>query len=447
MPPDSAKAHHWNSLSQWAGALFAVGLVLYFRPYHGIRHDSILYFGQAAALLKPEQFGHDLFFAHGSQSEFTLFPAVLAELLRHFQAAELFMALSLASRVGFLVGAFALCCNLLPKRYRYWGLIALLVMPSGYGGFGMLSYGETFVTARSVAEPIILLALAALLGKRWLLSTALLVLGAALHPLQALPAILVTWIALVWTDRRWLHALWVGIAIIVAGLAETNLREFIFARFDGAWLEWTKEATGQIFVLRWRLNDWCYLVTDIFLISNIACRIEGRLRWHAQVLVVSTIVAFISSIVLVDLFHFTLPAGLQLWRVQWLVHWFAMASLPVQLLRLYAEGDSQRPRLLLLVAIAILGAPTGYESSLSLVFLLIPLFWLWPTIRPMIQPSTERIINLGLTLLLAVVFAKFALSVVSDLKGHADLARERLSPEFLLLSHPLLLGGFTVSVR
>ena len=67
-----------RALSFLAAALLLLFLLIYLHPYHGIRHDAILYLGQSLLRWRPEQFGQDLFFAFGSQAQFTLFPQILA---------------------------------------------------------------------------------------------------------------------------------------------------------------------------------------------------------------------------------------------------------------------------------------------------------------------------------------------------------------------------------
>jgi hypothetical protein len=51
----------------------------------------------------------------------------------------------------------------------------------------------------------------------------------------------------------------------------------------------------------------------------------GRL---ARALLLATLLAFAGPFVFADLLNLSLLTGVQLWRVQWLGHWVAIASLP-----------------------------------------------------------------------------------------------------------------------
>ena len=58
--------------------LVLVALWVLAHPYGGLRHDGLLYAGQAMAHLRPDVFGRDLFFAYGSQDDYTIFGQVYA---------------------------------------------------------------------------------------------------------------------------------------------------------------------------------------------------------------------------------------------------------------------------------------------------------------------------------------------------------------------------------
>ena len=77
--------------------LLALFLLYYLRPYYGIRHDGALYLGQALLRLDPGNLSSDLFFKYGSQADFTVFPYFVASLLRHFDAASVFLVMTVSS--------------------------------------------------------------------------------------------------------------------------------------------------------------------------------------------------------------------------------------------------------------------------------------------------------------------------------------------------------------
>ena len=51
------------------------------RRYAGITHDATLYVVQGLRRLDPGSFDQDLFFAHGAQDDFTVFPRFYAPLI------------------------------------------------------------------------------------------------------------------------------------------------------------------------------------------------------------------------------------------------------------------------------------------------------------------------------------------------------------------------------
>ncbi|UWU56157.1 hypothetical protein NDR96_14460 [Stenotrophomonas maltophilia] len=104
-----------STLRRLAPWCFALALVIYLRPYTGIRHDATLYLAQALRLLDPDIFNRDLFFVAGSQADFTLFPQLLASLLRHFQPGDLFLVLSLLGRIAFYGASWYLIRALFPQ--------------------------------------------------------------------------------------------------------------------------------------------------------------------------------------------------------------------------------------------------------------------------------------------------------------------------------------------
>jgi hypothetical protein len=428
----------WRSfLNVSAGVLLTLCVLVYLRPYYGIRHDGILYLGQALLRLRPELFGDDLFFAFGSQADYTIFPHLLARMLAHVPADELFLVLTFVGRIAFLVASFALVRKLLIGRQQFLAMLALLVLPSGYGGYLVFSYAEPFLTARSFAEPLLLLAVAAILDSRWLLAVAAWVIATALHPLQAISGALVVWVYCVLKDRRWLHVAWLLCPLVLLGFAGTAPFDLLLRRFDSEWLEWIHTPNRHVFLHRWRLVDWCYLATDVFLVWQVRHCSGGRFTTISSALLWATALALSTSIIFSDLLNLVLPTGLQFWRVQWLLHWFAVATLPLQLTELFEAGPIERPRLAILVAIAVLGSPLGPTTQPFAILGLIPLFLLWPKVSGETDYWARRAVLIATSLALFVSVANYALIVLTRYEQYYS-NREMLRPEYLLLAHPLI---------
>jgi hypothetical protein len=432
-------------VNAWAFALLALCLLMYLAPYFGIRHDSMLYLGQVLFRWKPEELGGDLFFAFGSQAQYTVFPQLLAGLLEHFPAGPLFKVLSLAGRVAFAAATYLLLRELFPAPFRYWGLLSVLAMPTGYGGFNMLSYGETFVTARSMAEPLVLLTLAALVRGAWIFVPGLLLIAGLLHPLQAVTGALLIWMALASRDVRWLHLVWLLVAAVLLLSIGESIRLSLFTRFDSLWLESILESTKQLLLLEWPAEDWLYLITDMFLVALVWRSSEGWVKRMAIALLASVIVAFTASLILVDGFHLVLPAGLQMWRIHWLLHWFAMASIPWSLWKTYAEAKAPSfPLLILLVAIIVLGSPASRSSIYFVLPLLMALFVGWPAFAPKVGSVYRQAVVWGVAGALAISLCSFVLAVLQKFSYH-DFDWDVFRPQVMLLTHPLVSGAIVIA--
>ena len=78
--------------------LFAAASWIATHRYHGIWHDGVLYAGQAVFRLDPLPFAKDLFFAFGSQDQFTVFTGIYSQVVQ-----MLGLPLMLATGEGTLV--------------------------------------------------------------------------------------------------------------------------------------------------------------------------------------------------------------------------------------------------------------------------------------------------------------------------------------------------------
>lgn len=416
--------------------------LIYLRPYHGIRHDSILYLGQALLLNEP-QLAQDLFFAYGSQSQYTLFPELIARLLQIFRPSELFRALTLCSLVAFTLASWALIKTLFAVPFRLWALLGVLLLPMGYGPYGIFSYGEPFFTGRSLAEPLVLASIAAWFASRHVLASLCWIAALLLHPLQAMVVPALVFSALVWRDRRWCHLLWLVVPLAVAVVLDVAHLGRFALRMDPQWAEWVKEYTPQVFISSWDFRAWGYLLTDIFLGWLVVRHTTGKLRQLAISAIMATILGLLAALVLADGLRLALAAGAQLWRVQWLLHWLAMACVPWLLaLQWRAPDTGKHTRWALLLCIVAMGTRVGGQAPSPLVaLLLIPVYLQWPRLQALV--STPRLlpaIHLFPWLLLLSATLKYAAGIWQTFKN-VGYVYQAARPEFMLVSNPLVSGA------
>ena len=140
-PPDAAQALSGPAefdiaaiLRRAAPVCLVIGAWMAFHPYTGIVHDARLYAAIALRELYPNVFADDLFFAFGSQGDFTLFTplfASLVDLLGLHPASLLTVALG---QLLWLSGASALAVRLAPNSISaIVGIVLLIVGPAIYG--------------------------------------------------------------------------------------------------------------------------------------------------------------------------------------------------------------------------------------------------------------------------------------------------------------------------
>lgn len=416
--------------------LLVLALFIFLRPYYGIRHDSVLYLGQALLRLRPDVFGNDVFFSFGSQADYTIFPQLMAWLLRYVQAADLFLWMTALGLALFIACSAVLVCQLVEGSLRYWALASLAIFSGGYGGYSIFSYSEPFFTARTLAEPLLLLAVAAWLREHLFAAILLVLFAALLHPLQAIAVGLVLGVQLVMRDHGWLLIIPIVVMGLLFSMVSDSLSVFLFSRYDSQWLSWIQVPNKHIFVSKWDLRSWCYFLSDVFFAVLLIRYASGKVKIMAKSLLAATAIGMLASLLLVDLWSFVLPAGIQLWRVHWLLHWFVVAMLPFLLLREYRQREAwlSVPFLVVLL-VAVQGFSAGPTGTPYAVLLLIPFYWFWQSVGHGIADRTRRLVCWALVVALLLLLVKhFYLSLALFLKVE-DWSQARL--EYLLLSYPL----------
>lgn len=387
-----------------AGGLLGVLLLLHIRRYAGINHDAVLYMGQGLLHRWPEIYSADPFFSHGSQEKFSLFPRLLALAFGVAPPPLVFLLGTLGSLL--LFGAASWCClrTMMPAGQRFWSWLAVLTLPSSYGFAGMFAYGEQFFTPRTLAEALCLLAIGLLSLRRWVIGFGMLAVATVLHPLQTIAASIIIWMWLIQRDRRWLHALWVLLPVGV--LAALGVAPFggLFVRMDPPWMESLHRFTAQLFVGRWRASEYVLLAFDLCVLLYGWRSLRGTLGQWCLAALAGGVAGIASSYVLVDVLHLALPAGLQLWRVHWLLHWLAMATIGAFLWRDVMARDFPRALLLcLIVVFAAGGFGLGWCAGMAL-------YLGWSLLRSRSSEAFLRLLGGLFVLGILVVFGNFVLS-------------------------------------
>jgi hypothetical protein len=380
--------------------------LLFSHPFTGVRHDGVLYAGDALARLEQGQFHDDLYFQFGSQGRFTILPAFYAQLIAWF-------GLGAGTKVGLLF-AFALdlfaigftVSALLPQRLRTWGIASVILGWSLYGGLRIFAYAEPFLTSRSFAEPFVLFAVGLMLRNRMIPAALALAFALLMHPLMAACGVVVYWAMLVQRDRRWT---WLAVPAVagLAALGALGLGPFsdLYARYDPEWLAIVREVNVHAFVFLWSLTDFGIVVWAVVVLVLFYRQTIDPLQRRLVVAVVATgLVSLAASALLVDVASSVFFGKLQIWRALWLMQWVAMAALPAVVLPLWRRDDHGRV-IASLLAIGWIAPFTIAPGIVALMALAIELF----RHRMAVSRPTVRIVVGALVATALVVLCQFEL--------------------------------------
>ena len=327
----------------FAAALLIAALWMLARPYRGVRHDAVLYVGQTLSRLMPDTIGQDLFLVYGSQDRYSVFSRIMAPLAQVLGVANSQTVVLFICQIAFVAGCWLLMADVPSRFVRWCAMLALVAVSHTYGGDGRVSFAEPFLTARVVAEPLLLFALALLLRGRTAAAASIALVAAAVHPLITLPVLATGWIYLCLRDARWL---W-GIAVVAAAAAMGALGvapfDALWRRYDPDWLAVVKSANSLVFMANNTIRDWAPTVFDIVVLVLAAKRLAGTATAHLikAVLICALAFALLWGIG-ADLLRNVLVTELQLWRAFWLTHLLAVLLLPLLLLDFWARGGVGR---------------------------------------------------------------------------------------------------------
>jgi hypothetical protein len=237
--------------------LFLVTLWPLTHRYKGLTGDAALYAVQALAKLHPN-LTRDLFLQNSSQDSYTVFPVFYAWCIRHLGIQVAAMTLVVALKIWFFSASWALARELFDRRSAFLSTVIVMVIAGSYGGYSVFKFGEDWLTARTLAEPMVITAI--WLHCRNLKVCAFLVAIAAcfVHPLMGLPGLAV--LALLWLP------LTMGVAGAVLGVATSlgvalltshrPLDTSALSIMDADWLEIVRERSVFLFPQSWPARDW-----------------------------------------------------------------------------------------------------------------------------------------------------------------------------------------------
>jgi hypothetical protein len=404
----------------WRLYLF-VGLVLLAawistHPYAGVWHDGVLYLAQALSQAESSPLQRDVFFKHGSQDAFTVVSYLYALVIGKMGISLSALILVLLNQCLFLAGLWLCVRGLYGASLAPWAMVAAADLSNYYGGFSIISYSETFFTARNCAEPFCLMAFWLLLrGSHWGAFTTLM-LAAALHPLTALPCLMVWWFFQCLKDKRYAWFLvFVPLAIVLA-LAHVPPFDGLLKTYDPQWWALTRARNRFVVPLQWEWIDWGILGLDAAVLMTVAYHrhTTERSRRLFQSLVLATVTCMTLAIVSTSVLRNVLLTSLQFWRAHWILHLLAMTAVPVMIHSMWKVRGYTR-----FAAVYLLASCLWYPRADALwLILFAACLYTLGIAKLECTGSTEKLLWFGLLLLVLAAVGDFVMYADSTWRLH-----------------------------
>ncbi len=438
----------------WIALLALAGLWAIGHGYVGLLHDARLYALQIMARIEPALFASDLFLAYGSQDEFTLFTALAAPLVERWGLIPVVRTLAIGGALLWVMAAL-----LLARRWardsveRRLAVLLLLALPAGYGALEVFEVGRNLATPRVWSEAFVLLALWAWshrysdggsgvndresdgdlvrssmrLTRRWsLLAGVLLVVAVLLHPLMALPGLMIVaiewWLAVgSWRLARWLVPLG-GVAGALVLIWSPGPLGALWQRFDDQWFTIVMQRSPHLAVARWTLAEWSALafflglgVVGVFATTGAGADRMSRAGgprprsllaetvsrassgWRSRLTLAAIFVACLGVVlngVGTDLLRNVLLTQLQFFRLTWPLHVIVPIALAGVVVRRCRELGSIAP-LVGLWSLAVLALVGISSVQFAFAMILTPLlvWWLAFPTMPRVASADQRLLG------------------------------------------------------
>ena len=235
--------------------LFVVWLILH--RYRGLDNDAQIYALQALVRLHPA-LGADLYFQHTSQDAYTVFSPLYAFVIDMLGLPSAALLLTVLCIFWFLLAVWMLARDLCGRDIAWLSVGALIILPGAYGGSGIFHFSDLYLTARLPAQAMVVSALA-LHFRGWKRLSLSIAVGALfIHPLMALPGLLLL-ICISLPRNMALLGAAAGILVTLGiALVATHAPEGapIIAIMDPAWLGIVQERSQFLFLNLWSVADW-----------------------------------------------------------------------------------------------------------------------------------------------------------------------------------------------
>jgi len=371
--------------------------------YFELSGDGELYAMQALAKLHTN-LATDIYLQNTSQDRYTVFSWLYAKLIGAVGLHRAGLGLFVTCTAWFLAASWALSRRLAPAGIAWLSVILLMILVGRYGSYGVFRYSEEFLTARSAAEALIVTALACFYGGTRLWAIALAAATLSIHPLMALPGLLL------------LICLCVGLRASIAGalggmclaallaavgvwLAQTSGPLVLI---DAEWLNVVRERSQFLFLPLWTASDWkgslLPLVSLALTLLVVPDQRVRQLAW-ASLLVGSTGLGV--ALIACTIGPVAILLQGQPWRWMWIPSFASILLLAPTLMWMWRDERCGPVCAILLIASWTCPVVNIWMGLALIVFL-----WL---VRPRISSRVARILR-GAALGLGVVLVAWTLA-------------------------------------
>jgi hypothetical protein len=417
--------------------LTAVATWSLLRGYHGLLGDAQLYAFQALSRIHPA-LAHDLYLQNTSQDQFTIFSPVYACFIGLLGIEPAARSLTLLFTIWFLAAAWDAVRTLTNREGAWLAIICLLIIDGSYGGSGVFRLLDPFLTARLPAEALVATSVACLLRGSKILAASTAAAALLIHPLIALPGVLLL-ICLVVPIRASLLGAAAG---VIAGLLLACAAVFLPSMakllpvMDPTWLNIVQERSQFLFLRLWSFRDWEINARPFFYLALIAFAArDDRVR---KICVAGFIVGA-TGLVLALAADAVGPVAIlvqgQAWRWVWISVFVGALLLPAAVMHIWQDGDCGP----LCAVLLILGVTLSSENGTACVSLAL-ILWLMRPHLPLRAVPVLRLIFFGLVLAVVAWMAVRAWDLASPMFHEPGASAAAQLRDFFALKIPAVLG-------
>ncbi|MEO7206142.1 MAG: hypothetical protein ABI145_05005 [Steroidobacteraceae bacterium] len=435
---------HWSShgfQSKIVGAAFfltAVATWLLLRGYHGLLGDAQLYAFQALARIHPP-LAHDLYLQNTSQDQFTIFSPAYAWFIELLGVESATRSLTLFFTIWFLTATWVVARTLTNRDGAWLAVIFLLIVDGSYGGSCVFRLAEQFLTARLPAEALIATSLACFLRGSKVLAAVTAAAALLIHPLIALPGLLLLMCLGVPIRVSLLGAAASAIAVLLIAFCAAFLPWMakLFPIMDPTWLSIVQERSQFLFLRLWSFRDWEINARPFFYLAFIAFATPDN---RVRKICVTAVIVGASGLAVALIADAVGPVAIlvqgQAWRWVWTAVFVSALLLPATLLQIWPDKKcGPLCALLLLLGLTLPAANGTAFVSLSMIL------WL---MRPRFSDRAVRVlrwISLGLLLAIAAWVFIHAWEIASSAFHKPKAMAAVQLRDFFELKIPAVLGA------